>query len=120
MQAALAAMAAQTILLSPSPPLFSSNLHHPPPLFPSSTFNGTSLKLTRKSLTLSVSAATAPKPLAVVAATKKAVAVLKGTSTVEGVVTLTQEDNGLSSFTLFLSSNFFYIYKFVIWVLTRL
>ncbi|XP_030958514.1 superoxide dismutase [Cu-Zn], chloroplastic [Quercus lobata] len=95
MQAALAAMAAQTILLSPSPPSqFSSSLRHPPPFLSSSTFHGSSLKLTRQSLTLSVSAATAPKPLTVVAATKKAVAVLKGTSAVEGVVTLTQEDDG--------------------------
>ncbi|KAK7857784.1 superoxide dismutase [Cu-Zn], chloroplastic [Quercus suber] len=95
MQAALAAMAAQTILLSPSPPShFSSSFHHPPPFLSSSTFRGSSLKLTRQSLTLSVSAATAPKPLTVVAATKKAVAVLKGTSAVEGVVTLTQEDDG--------------------------
>ncbi|KAK9999447.1 hypothetical protein SO802_019050 [Lithocarpus litseifolius] len=94
MQAALAAMAAQTILLSPPPPSQFSSLHHPPPFLSSSTFHGSSLKLTRQSLTLSVSAATAPKPLTVVAATKKAVAVLKGTSAVEGVVTLTQEDNG--------------------------
>ncbi|XP_050282057.1 superoxide dismutase [Cu-Zn], chloroplastic [Quercus robur] len=95
MQAALAAMAAQTILLSPSPlSQFPSSLHHPPPFLSSSTFHGSSLKLTRQSLTLSVSAATAPKPLTVVAATKKAVAVLKGTSAVEGVVTLTQEDDG--------------------------
>ncbi|KAL4611552.1 hypothetical protein ACB092_08G132600 [Castanea dentata] len=96
MQAAVAAMAAQTILFSPSPPSqLSLNLHHPPPFLSSSTFHGSSLKLTRQPLTLSVSAATAPKPLTVVAAaTKKAVAVLKGTSAVEGVVTLTQEDDG--------------------------
>ncbi|KAF3950756.1 hypothetical protein ACB098_08G109300 [Castanea mollissima] len=96
MQAALAAMAAQTIFFSPSPPSqLSLNLHHPPPFLSSSTFHGSSLKLTRQPLTLSVSTATAPKPLTVVAAaTKKAVAVLKGTSAVEGVVTLTQEDDG--------------------------
>lgn len=49
------------------------------------------LKLHRQSISLS---AVAPKPFSVVAATKKAVAVLKGNSSVEGVVTLTQEDDG--------------------------
>ncbi|CAL5424135.1 unnamed protein product [Camellia sinensis] len=49
------------------------------------------LKLTCQSLSLSAT----PKPLStLVAATKKAVAVLKGTTNVEGIVTLTQEDNG--------------------------
>ncbi|CAM8964178.1 unnamed protein product [Rhodiola kirilowii] len=38
--------------------------------------------------------AVAPKPMTVVAAAKKAVAVLKGNSAVEGVVILTQEDEG--------------------------
>lgn len=100
MQAAIAAMAAHSILFSSTtishsllfpisnPNTTSISLH--------SSFNGVSLKSTinRQSLTLSAAAATAPKPLTVVAATKKAVAVLKGTSTVEGVVTLTQEDDG--------------------------
>ncbi|XP_061339961.1 superoxide dismutase [Cu-Zn], chloroplastic [Gastrolobium bilobum] len=54
-----------------------------------SSFSGASLKFSPQSLTLSAS-----KPLTVVAATKKAVAVLKGNSAVEGVVTLTQEDDG--------------------------
>ncbi|XP_035841344.1 superoxide dismutase [Cu-Zn], chloroplastic isoform X2 [Helianthus annuus] len=96
-QAALALMAAHSILFS-SPttttnplifPLSNPNTLH-------SSFTGVSLKstLNRQSLTLSAAAATAPKPLTVVAATKKAVAVLKGTSSVEGVVTLTQEDDG--------------------------
>ncbi|KAK2988539.1 hypothetical protein RJ640_022490 [Escallonia rubra] len=97
MQAALAAMAAQTVLFSTatatshsllaplsSPNPTSSSLH-------SSFSPRLPLKLTRHSLILS---AAAPKPLAVVATTKKAVAVLKGTSSVEGVVTLSQEDNG--------------------------
>ncbi|TRO71738.1 hypothetical protein FKB34_17445, partial [Glycocaulis profundi] len=63
---------------------------------PSSSFHGVSLKSTinRQSLTLSAAASAAPKPLTVFAATKKAVAVLKGTSSVEGVVTLTQEEDG--------------------------
>ncbi|KAI7733504.1 hypothetical protein M8C21_028772 [Ambrosia artemisiifolia] len=59
-----------------------------------SSFHGVSLKPAVNRQTLTLSAATAPKPLTVVAATKKAVAVLKGTSSVEGVVTLTQEDTG--------------------------
>uniref|UniRef100_A0A1L5JHV7 Superoxide dismutase [Cu-Zn] n=1 Tax=Luffa aegyptiaca TaxID=3670 RepID=A0A1L5JHV7_LUFAE len=94
MQALLAAMAAQTLIsASPShyialPPFSNSS---PPPSLTSS-FHGASLKLPRHSLSLAASAA--PKPLAVVAATKKAVAVLKGTSNVDGVVTLTQEDDG--------------------------
>ncbi|GAB4842941.1 hypothetical protein Ancab_012919 [Ancistrocladus abbreviatus] len=58
----------------------------------SSSFHGLSLKLPRHSLTLST--VTASKPLTVVAATKKAVAVLKGDSAVEGVVILSQEGDG--------------------------
>lgn len=68
----------------------------PSPFQPSSllrsSFSGVSVKLTPQSLTFSRSRA-----LTVFAATKKAVAVLKGTSAVEGVATLTQEDDGLSS-----------------------
>ncbi|XP_071711559.1 superoxide dismutase [Cu-Zn], chloroplastic [Rutidosis leptorrhynchoides] len=98
--AAIAAMAAHSILFTS--PIASQSL-----IFPlsnpnssisiqPSSFHGVSLKpsINRQSLTLTATAATAPKPLTVVAATKKAVAVLKGTSTVEGVVTLTQEDDG--------------------------
>ncbi|XP_059430331.1 superoxide dismutase [Cu-Zn], chloroplastic [Corylus avellana] len=90
MEAALAAMAAHTLILSP--PHISSNPHHPPPLLRSSSsfLNGPSLKLPRQSLTFSLSA----KPLTIVSAAKKAVVVLKGTSSVEGVATLTQEENG--------------------------
>ncbi|KVH90738.1 superoxide dismutase [Cu-Zn], chloroplastic [Cynara cardunculus var. scolymus] len=98
MQAAIAAMALHSILFS-SPAATSYPLLFPlsnPSTIsiPSSSFHGVSLKtpITRQSLTLSVAAA--PKPLTVVAAAKKAVAVLKGTSSVEGVVTLSQEDNG--------------------------
>lgn len=95
MQAALAVMAAHTIILSSPPtqtflsPHFVSNPNHPPLR---SSFQGVSFKPPRQSLSLT--AATAPKPLTVVAATTKAVAVLKGTSNVEGVVTLTQDDAG--------------------------
>lgn len=89
MQAAIAAMAAQIIIISP--PHLSPNAHYSPPLLRSSSFlHGTSLKVPRQSLALSVSA----KAFTIVAATKKAVAVLKGASNVEGVVTLTQEDDG--------------------------
>ncbi|XP_062172342.1 superoxide dismutase [Cu-Zn], chloroplastic [Alnus glutinosa] len=92
MEAALVAMAAHTLIMSP--PHISSNPHHPPPLLRSSSsssyfLRGPFLKLPRQSLNFSLSA----KPLTIVSA-KKAVAVLKGTSSVEGVVTLTQEDNG--------------------------
>ncbi|XP_057956006.1 superoxide dismutase [Cu-Zn], chloroplastic [Malania oleifera] len=92
MQAALAAMAAHTILLATSSQTFlypiSSPKHQPPSL--QTHFKGLSLNLARQSVSLAV----APKPLSVVAITKKAVAVLKGNSKVEGVVTLTQDDGG--------------------------
>lgn len=92
MQAPLATtMASHTTLPSQAllNPLLLSNPKNPPLR---SSFHGLSLKLTHHSLSISAN----PKPLStvVVAATKKAVAVLKGTSNVEGVVTLTQDDNG--------------------------
>ncbi|XP_016486719.1 superoxide dismutase [Cu-Zn], chloroplastic [Nicotiana tabacum] len=60
-----------------------------------SSFHGVSLNLKSKTpQSLTLSAATAPKLLTVFAATKKAVAVLKGNSNVEGVVTLSQDDDG--------------------------
>ncbi|KAF3455163.1 hypothetical protein FNV43_RR05611 [Rhamnella rubrinervis] len=92
MQASLAAMVAQTIIFSHSPShtLFSPLSNPAPPLH--SSFHGVSLKLPRQSQSLTLAAA--PKPSAIVAETKKAVAVLKGTSNVEGVVTLTQDDTG--------------------------
>lgn len=72
----------------------STNPSNPPVLL--SSFRGVSLKLPRQSLSL---AATIPnKPFSVFAVAKKAVAVLKGNSEVEGVVTLTQENDGLCSF----------------------
>lgn len=90
--AVLAAMATLTLVSAASPRVSLSfanpNSYSNPQLH--SQFHGLSLKLTRQSLTI----ATAPKPLTVVAAAKKAVAVLKGNSSVEGVVTLTQEDDG--------------------------
>ncbi|KAJ7947890.1 Superoxide dismutase [Cu-Zn] [Quillaja saponaria] len=90
MQAALAAMAAHTTLsASPSHTLLSPFANPNPPF--QSSFHGLSRKFSPQSLTL---AATPSKPLTIVAATKKAVAVLKGNSAVEGVVTLTQEDDG--------------------------
>ncbi|XP_027911364.1 superoxide dismutase [Cu-Zn], chloroplastic isoform X1 [Vigna unguiculata] len=65
----------------------------PSPFQPSSllrsSFSGVSVRLTPQSLTFSRS-----KTFTVFAATKKAVAVLKGNSAVEGVATLTQEDDG--------------------------
>ncbi|KAF8039498.1 hypothetical protein BT93_B1886 [Corymbia citriodora subsp. variegata] len=98
MQAAVAAMAAHAVLASPpfSHALLSPLPNHlpgganPPALV--SAFRGVSLRPAPAPLALS--AVAAPKPLAVVAATKKAVAVLKGTSSVEGVVTLSQEGDG--------------------------
>ncbi|PNY07731.1 superoxide dismutase [Trifolium pratense] len=74
---------ASQILASPSPLTSHSLLR--------TSFSGVSLKLSPQFSTLSSSNF---KPLTVVAAAKKAVAVLKGTSTVEGVVTLTQENEG--------------------------
>lgn len=98
MQAAIAAMAAHTILFSFNPsqillnPVVFSTPNNPHLLSP---FQGISLKsFTGQSITL---AATAPKPLTAVASAKKAVAVLKGNSNVEGVVTLTQENEGPTS-----------------------
>ncbi|XVF19840.1 hypothetical protein REPUB_Repub11eG0145500 [Reevesia pubescens] len=94
--AAIAAMAAHAILtttlshhtLLSTLPINPSN----PPVLLQSSFRGVSLKLPRQSL--SIAAAIPKKPFSVLAATKKAVAVLKGDSKVEGVVTLTQDDDG--------------------------
>ncbi|KAF8395287.1 hypothetical protein HHK36_019230 [Tetracentron sinense] len=83
MQALLAAMAANAILSasSPSLPLLSSFSN------PNSPFHSS---FVRHSLKLAV----APKSLSIAAETKKAVVVLKGSSPVQGVVTLTQADGG--------------------------
>lgn len=92
MQALLtAAMAAQTVLFSAA--------HASPVLSPSSArpfhsaFVGQSIRLP-STASFKLATAAVSKPLTVVAATKKAVAVLKGNSQVEGVVTLVQEDDG--------------------------
>lgn len=79
-------MAANAVI-SPSP-------FRPNPLLRSS-FTGVSVKFSPQSLTLSRS-----KPLTVLAAAKKAVAVLKGNSAVEGVATLIQEDDGPTKVTV--------------------
>lgn len=102
MQAALAVMAAHTVLAA----IAAAPVTHQPLLFPNisspslpfhSSFHGVALKANVRPY-LSLSAAAAPKPLTVVAAAKKAVAVLKGTSGVEGVVTLTQDGDGKRPF----------------------
>ncbi|KAI4383777.1 hypothetical protein MLD38_009577 [Melastoma candidum] len=59
-----------------------------------SSFNGVSLKPFVRAPSTVLFASLPSRPLTVFAATKKAVAVLKGNSSVEGVVTLTQEDDG--------------------------
>ncbi|CAM8961359.1 unnamed protein product [Rhodiola kirilowii] len=95
MQAAIAAMAAQSVIFSaiqtnPSALYAFHNPSHGGIVH--SPFFGVSVKPTaRQAFSLS---AVAPKPMTVVAAAKKAVAVLKGNSAVEGVVILTQEDEG--------------------------
>lgn len=109
MQAALEVMAAHAVLAAAVPTahhslLFPTVSSSPSPSLPlHSSFHGVAVKANVRTF-LSLSLATAPKPLTVVAAAKKAVAVLKGTSSVEGVVTLTQEDDGklTSSFSYFI------------------
>ncbi|XP_042498971.1 superoxide dismutase [Cu-Zn], chloroplastic [Macadamia integrifolia] len=82
-------MAAKTVLAaSPSQPLMSS-FSKPRPAFQSS-FVGLSIRFP----SLSLKPVSASRPLIIVAEIKKAVAVLKGNSEVEGVVTLIQEDGG--------------------------
>ncbi|MCD7454771.1 hypothetical protein HAX54_026008 [Datura stramonium] len=90
----VAAMAAQTIISTSAThslifPIAAPNTTPSPPLHSLLDVNVKST--TGQSLTLA--AVTAPKPITVVASTKKAVAVLKGNSDVQGVVTLTQEKN---------------------------
>ncbi|URE47845.1 hypothetical protein MUK42_24650 [Musa troglodytarum] len=97
MQAILAAaMAAHTVLLSASSPAFVfPGFSSASPARPfHSAIVGQPLRPSSSTAKLVATAAKA-KPLVVVAAAKKAVAVLKGNSSVEGVVTLVQEDNGL-------------------------
>lgn len=109
MQAALAAMAAHTILSFTAVshhPLFSQLYNHNSPspssssLSLHSSFQGASLKLPLQFSAVSTSTAAAPKPPTVMAATKKGVAVLKGTSKVEGVITLAQDGDGPTTVTV--------------------
>ncbi|KAJ7538706.1 hypothetical protein O6H91_11G080900 [Diphasiastrum complanatum] len=65
-----------------------------------SSFSGTQV---RTSLNLGLVPAAAARSLIVVAETKKAVAVLKGSSSVEGIVYLTQEDDGPTTVKLTIS-----------------
>ncbi|XP_020592330.1 superoxide dismutase [Cu-Zn], chloroplastic-like [Phalaenopsis equestris] len=92
MQAILAAMAAHTVLSAVPTCAF---LHPPSP--PSSASLLLSTFLVEQPLRISLfqlsSPAAMPKPLAVTEATKKAVAILKGSSQVEGIVTLSQEND---------------------------
>jgi hypothetical protein len=74
-------MAAQTFLLAPPAALFAAPSSSARPFH--------SLRLVA-----GPGGAAAARALVLADATKKAVAVLKGTSEVEGVVTLTQEDDG--------------------------
>ncbi|KAK1266608.1 hypothetical protein QJS04_geneDACA000169 [Acorus gramineus] len=83
----MAAMAAHAVLAAPAPPPSRVSPH----LLLRNSFAGQPLSFARRSPRLS---ATASRSLTIVAETKKAVAVLKGNSQVEGVVTLLQEDDG--------------------------
>uniref|UniRef100_U5G018 Superoxide dismutase [Cu-Zn] n=1 Tax=Populus trichocarpa TaxID=3694 RepID=U5G018_POPTR len=89
--AAIAAMAAHAILTA-MPPILHLPLSPLPPNH--SSFHGVSLNPPRQSFSLSLAAKKQPPLFVVASATKKAVAVLKGTSNVEGVVILTQEADG--------------------------
>ncbi|XXG63103.1 hypothetical protein AAC387_Pa05g1364 [Persea americana] len=93
MQAILAGMAAYIVSQAPPSHLLVSSsfpTSNHPLLF--SSFTGLPIRLSRQPMkAVSISAT---RPLTVVAETKRAVAVLKGNSSVEGVVTLLQEDSG--------------------------
>ncbi|XP_073267631.1 superoxide dismutase [Cu-Zn], chloroplastic isoform X2 [Populus alba] len=89
--AAIAAMAAHAILTA-IPPILHLPLSPLPPNH--SSFHGVSLNPPRQSFSLSLAAKKQPPLFVVASASKKAVAVLKGTSNVEGVVILTQEADG--------------------------
>ncbi|KAJ0963576.1 hypothetical protein J5N97_028698 [Dioscorea zingiberensis] len=93
MQAVLAAAMATHALLAAHPHLYEPL---PPSLSSARPFQYSSLTADplRLSPSLKLATVAAPKPLAVAAETKKAVAVLKGNSNVEGVVTLFQDSDG--------------------------
>jgi len=86
MQALVAAMAATAMTMS----TLSTSLVTPTVAASQSTFQGVSVRVSR----MPMLAMAKGSSLTITAATQKAVAVLKGTSNVEGVVTLLQEDDG--------------------------
>ncbi|KAK1289013.1 hypothetical protein QJS10_CPB18g01793 [Acorus calamus] len=88
----MAAMAAHAVLAAPAPPP-----SHVSPHLLRNSFAGQPLSFARRSPRLS---AAASRSLTIVSETKKAVAVLKGNSRVEGVVTLLQEDDGVAEATI--------------------
>jgi Cu-Zn family superoxide dismutase len=95
MQALVAAMAAHALSLSAlAPPSTAS----PSSAVLQSSFSGITVRVNNAPFLASVSAV--KRPLTVLAVTKKAVAVLKGTSAVEGVVQLFQEDDGPTTVTV--------------------
>ncbi|MQL95800.1 hypothetical protein Taro_028469 [Colocasia esculenta] len=100
MQAILAAVAAHGVLVTALHALPQHYALPPSTLSPSSSSPARPFHATHVSEALAVSfpgaaiSATAPKPLTAVVATRKAVAVLKGSTRVEGVVTLAQEKDG--------------------------
>lgn len=86
MQALVAAMAATAMTMS----TLSTSLVAPTVAASQSAFQGVAVRVSH----MPMLAMAKSRSLTVSAATKKAVAVLKGTSSVEGVVTLLQEDDG--------------------------
>lgn len=86
MQAVVAVMAATAMTMS----TLSTSLVSPTVAASQSAFQGMTLRVSHMPMV----AMAKGRSLTITAATKKAVAVLKGTSNVEGVVTLTQEDDG--------------------------
>jgi hypothetical protein len=90
MQALVAAMAAHALSLSALAPPSTAT---PSSAVLQSSFSGITVRVSNAPFLASVSAV--KRPLTVLAVTKKAVAVLKGNSAVEGVVQLFQEDDGM-------------------------
>jgi hypothetical protein len=97
MQALVAAMAAHALSLSALAPPSTAT---PSSAVLQSSFSGITVRVSNAPFLASVSAV--KRPLTVLAVTKKAVAVLKGNSAVEGVVQLLQEDDGNDYFSLIL------------------
>jgi hypothetical protein len=90
MQALIAAMAAHALSLSALAPPSTAT---PSSAVLQSSFSGITVRVSNAPFLASVSAV--KRPLTVLAVTKKAVAVLKGNSAVEGVVQLFQDDDGM-------------------------